>query len=113
MARFYASISGVAKTPATRTGTPRSGAQGHVRGWDLGGRVEVGTGSNDANDHVTLTLTGGSNGPSNLGVQIIAAGGADRRTFVAHIGNLQITGTVGDSRVEVKLLDTGEVVYSS
>jgi len=39
MARFYASIQGN-RGEATRMGTPTSGISGHVRGWNVGVRVE-------------------------------------------------------------------------
>ena len=38
MSRFYASIQGN-KGEATRQGTPNSGIIGHIRGWDIGGKV--------------------------------------------------------------------------
>lgn len=36
MARFYGSISGQAKTKATRQGSEKSGIWGHIRGWNIG-----------------------------------------------------------------------------
>lgn len=42
MSRFYASISGSAKTEATRIGSTNSGITGHVRGWTSGIRVDGG-----------------------------------------------------------------------
>jgi hypothetical protein len=62
MARFYASISGKARTVATRTGTPDTGITGHVRGWNVGVRVDGGeTGGVDEFD---IYSTGGSNSPT-------------------------------------------------
>ena len=64
MARFYASIQGN-RGEATRMGTANSGAYGHIRGWAVGGRVDMDADSNDC-DVATLTATGGSNGGSNI-----------------------------------------------
>jgi hypothetical protein len=41
MSRFYGDLAGSAKTSATRRGTAASGVSAHVRGWNIGGRVEV------------------------------------------------------------------------
>jgi len=38
MARFYADIQGN-RGEATRMGTPTSGIEGHIRGWDSGAKV--------------------------------------------------------------------------
>lgn len=40
MAQFYASIQGN-RGMATRMGTKNSGLSGHVRGWNVGARVEM------------------------------------------------------------------------
>jgi hypothetical protein len=63
MSRFYASISGSAKTEATRQGTPKSGIVGHVRGWDVGVKVRAVVGR-DGQDEIRVYLTGGSNHPN-------------------------------------------------
>ena len=60
MSRFYASITGSAKTEATRQGTVKSGIEGHIRGWDVGIKV-VGFAGEDK-DIFQVYLTGGSNG---------------------------------------------------
>jgi hypothetical protein len=60
MARFYGEVSGSAKTTATRMGTPSSGINGHIRGWDCGIEVDCFVGMND-NDVCVATITGGSN----------------------------------------------------
>lgn len=62
MARFYGSLSGQARTEATRRGGASSGVTAHVRGWRIGARVEV----VDVNgkDVVRVYKTGGSNDPS-------------------------------------------------
>ncbi len=39
MSRFYASIQGN-RSAATRQGTAASGIAGHIRGWDIGVKVE-------------------------------------------------------------------------
>ena len=38
MAQFYADIQGN-RGEATRMGTPKSGIQGHIRGWNIGARI--------------------------------------------------------------------------
>lgn len=60
MARFYASIQG-ARGPATRQGNARSGISGHIRGWNVGARIECRV-DDDGRDVVTVYRTGGSNG---------------------------------------------------
>ena len=47
MARFYASIKGQAKTEATRRGGPKSGIEGHIRGW-----LTAGSKSMKASKHI-------------------------------------------------------------
>jgi len=61
MSRFYASIQGN-RGMATRQGTPKSGMEGHVRGWNIGARVTCYVGD-DGKDRVRVTLTGGSSNP--------------------------------------------------
>ena len=60
MSRFYGSLTGSARTTATRRGTPSSGVSAHVRGWNFGVRVAVL--DIDGEDHIILTATGGSRG---------------------------------------------------
>lgn len=60
MAHFYASIQGN-RGEATRLGTPSSGIGGHIRGWNVGCKVECYIGA-DEKDHVRVVLTSGSNG---------------------------------------------------
>lgn len=60
MSRFYASISGQAKTDATREGSAKSGINGHIRGWDLG--IEVCGYDENGVDCFDVYLTSGSNG---------------------------------------------------
>lgn len=61
MSRFYASIEGN-RGPATRQGTPNSGISGHIRGWNVGVRVE-GEALN-GEDVFEVFATSGSNGQS-------------------------------------------------
>ena len=61
MARFYASIQGNSGE-TTRMGTPNSGIQAHVRGWDVGVRVYVDV-DKHGDDVVSVYRTGGSNNP--------------------------------------------------
>lgn len=59
MAHFYGSMRG-SRGEATRMGTKASGFTAHIRGWDIGARVEVGV--NDlGQDIVIVHLTRGSN----------------------------------------------------
>lgn len=60
MARFYASIQGN-RGEATRMGTASSGISGHIRGREVGCRVNAVTDRND-DDVVQITATSGSNG---------------------------------------------------
>jgi len=60
MSRFYADIQG-SRGEATRQGTPSSGIHGHIRGWNIGGRVRCYV-DNDGNDVVEISVTKGSNG---------------------------------------------------
>jgi len=69
MSRFYGSLSGQAKTEATRRGSANHPVYAHVRGWGIGATVKVYEGE-DGQDHVCVCLTSGSNGhkhPRELG----------------------------------------------
>jgi len=59
MAQFYASIQG-SRGEATRTGGKDSGISGHIRGWNVGVRVECVHRAGE--DHVRVYKTGGSSG---------------------------------------------------
>ena len=63
MARFYANIQGN-RGEATRMGTTASGIGGHIRGWNVGGRVELHV-NESGEDEVWIWLTSGSNGSHN------------------------------------------------
>ena len=60
MSRFYASIQGN-RGKATRQGHASSGITGHVRGWDIGGRVTMEV-DEQGRDVVIFEVTHGSNG---------------------------------------------------
>jgi len=60
MAHFYGEIYGQAKTSATRRGSKNSGLTGHLRGWNIGVRVEL-THRNGV-DVIEVYQTNGSNG---------------------------------------------------
>lgn len=66
MAQFYAEIKGCAKTTATRRGTKTTGIFSHTRGWTSGVKVNLchlgHSGPQKKQDHITITLTSGSNG---------------------------------------------------
>lgn len=59
MARFYADIHG-SRGPASRMGTASSGMHGHVRGWHVGGAVDMY--AEGDNDRAAIYATGGSAG---------------------------------------------------
>ncbi len=60
MSRFYATIIGSRGEGAARTGTAKSGIKGHIRGWNLGVRVDFYVDEYN-NDVCNVILTGGSN----------------------------------------------------
>ena len=59
MAHFYASIQG-GRGEATRTGTKASGIGGHIRGWNVGVKVESMSDSGQG-DEIAVFITTGSN----------------------------------------------------
>lgn len=60
MAHFYASIQGN-RSERTAMGTKNSGIEGHIRGWNIGGRVYVSHKQATGQDEVTVYITAGSN----------------------------------------------------
>lgn len=65
MAHFYANIQG-SRGEATRLGTKDSGISGHIRGWHIGGEVYMFHDDEINQDRVTICLTSGSSGASNI-----------------------------------------------
>ena len=70
MSKFYGSITGSAKTAATRCGSKNSGIESHTRGWNQGIRVSgsvspKGFKTPFENEEFEIYLTGGSAGKSN------------------------------------------------
>ena len=65
MAHFYANIQG-SRGEATRLGTKNSGITGHIRGWNVGARVDCSYSTETNNDIVKVYPTAGSNGGSNF-----------------------------------------------
>lgn len=59
MSRFYGSIQGN-RGEATRQGSKDSGITGHIRGWNVGARVECYVNA-EGKDCVCVYKTGGSN----------------------------------------------------
>lgn len=59
MAHFYGSMQG-GRGETTRTGTKYSGMNAHVRGWNLGIKIELS--HENGRDIVSVYQTGGSNG---------------------------------------------------
>ena len=68
MSRFYGSLTGQARTTATRRGGVSSGVSAHVRGWEVGVNVMVGECACCGGDAFLMWRTTGSNdgGPSEL-----------------------------------------------
>lgn len=60
MAHFYGSMKGD-RREVTRCGTKNSGHQAHIRGWNVGARVELD--HVEGQDRVRIYKTGGSNSP--------------------------------------------------
>lgn len=61
MAQFYADIQGN-RGEATRMGTKSSGIDGHIRGWNVGARVEMRYNKKTGEDECLVYLTSGSSG---------------------------------------------------
>ena len=77
MSHFYADIQGN-RGQATRQGTPKSGIQGHIRGWNVGVQVD-GYVDDDGKDVFRVWATSGSNGRQpqrSLGIVRLAADGS-------------------------------------
>ena len=62
MSRFYGSLTGSAKTTATRCGSVSSRVSAHVRGWDIGVRGSVYACRECGADRIKAYRTQGSNG---------------------------------------------------
>jgi len=71
MAQFYAEIQGD-RGAATRKGNKKSGLFAHVRGWNIGVRVECR--HEDGKDVIEIHRTGGSNRPATQGRIMIYEG---------------------------------------
>jgi hypothetical protein len=59
MSRFYGTMQG-SRGETSRQGTAASGLSGHIRGWNVGGRVEMRADGEE--DTAELFVTRGSNG---------------------------------------------------
>lgn len=59
MSHFYASIQG-ARGEATREGTKKSGITGHIRGWNIGARVDCYYDNESGKDVIRVWQTSGS-----------------------------------------------------
>ena len=66
MARFMAEIQGN-RGSTSRSGSKASGIDGHIRGWNLGIKVQASV-DDDGNDVFTVYRTGGSNRPGVVAV---------------------------------------------
>jgi len=60
MAHFYGDLQG-SRGQATRLGTKQSGITGHLRGWNVGAKVDVSYNESTQEDEVRICLTSGSN----------------------------------------------------
>jgi len=65
MSRYYGSLQG-SRGEATRQGTAKSGIDGHIRGWHIGGSVSCFPSCKDGEDVVKVAITGGSSNSSTL-----------------------------------------------
>lgn len=74
MSRFYGDLQG-SRGQAARCGTPNSGISSHVRGWDIGIRVDVT--ADGPTDKVNVSLTGGSNYPSSVSLFTVSDSNRD------------------------------------
>ena len=63
MSYFYGSMQGN-KGGVTRCGTKKSGMTAHIRGWNIGVRVNIRHDEKSGKDFYTIYETGGSNGGS-------------------------------------------------
>lgn len=81
MSRFYGNMKG-ARGETTRCGNAISGIHGHLRGWDIGVKVEVRENAY-GEDIVEVWLTGGSNGscPSLFLGRYIREGNTIKRVY--------------------------------
>jgi hypothetical protein len=61
MSHFYGSLQGNRKE-RTCCGDKKSGVSGHIRGWNVGARVQVEYDADKDEDSVEIFLTGGSSG---------------------------------------------------
>lgn len=68
MSRFYGTVEGIAKTPASRRG--HKNLEAHIRGWNVGVNIECGV-DEDGNDIIKVYKTGGSNSPSGQLIAIL------------------------------------------
>jgi len=69
MAHFYASIKG-GRSEKTACGTKNSGMSGHIRGWDIGGKVTASFNEMHDTNAIDFVLTGGSNNSESLGLSL-------------------------------------------
>lgn len=63
MAHFIGEIQGN-RGEASRTGSKKSGISAHIRGWNIGVRVNIRHDEESGKDFYTIYETGGSNGGS-------------------------------------------------
>lgn len=63
--RFYAVVNGGNDNARACGGSATSGIKAHIRGWDIGCRVELFVIS-DGDDVMSIGITGGSNHPKEL-----------------------------------------------
>lgn len=61
MAHFYGVVKG-SRSAASRCGTKNTGVSGHIRGWEVGARVEMRHNEETGQDECYVYKTGGSHG---------------------------------------------------
>lgn len=78
MAQYYGEIKG-AKGTVTKEGTSQSGIEAHIRGYNVGVRIECSPDRKSGKplDQCEVFLTGGSNSPKNI--KLIAVVGENPR----------------------------------
>lgn len=103
MSRFYGTLTGQARTIATRRGGPSSGISAHPRGWDVGVVVDGYVGDNDS-DTFDVRISGGSNdsGPTIplATIQRMRDGSLRVRLSDSFGGDLYSADSIGTQRLE-------------
>jgi hypothetical protein len=100
MSHFYGSVQGN-RGEATRGGSKDSGIFGHIRGWNVGVRVDVDHDENEGQDIVTVRSTGGSNSSSGEVICYIYQDGTIKYAD-ARLNVMKKTNAINDAHQEVR-----------